>query len=327
MRILIVGLGSIGKGHLHNLRNLVPDAKIVVWHQRSHNPEVPDGADIVVLTEQDAIANHPDAAIICNPAPFHVPTAQRLAEAGIHLLVEKPLSNTLGGIDELIATCEDNSLVMMVAYPLRFNSALELMINALSEGEIGRVVHTQAVVGQYLPNWQPAQDYRQSVSARAELGGGALLELSHELDYVRSIMGDPIAVSARVGQVSDLDIDVEDTADITLEFADGATANVHVDMIRQPPTRTCTVMGTSGTVEWDGITGTTRIWRSEDRKWRTLWSQSEDRNEMYVRELAHFLACVGGHATPRVTGADGKRVLDIVLAAKSSSKQRTEISL
>jgi predicted dehydrogenase len=149
------------------------------------------------------------------PASIHLSHAHEAAAAGAHLFIEKPLANTADGIPSLLAECRAKGLTVLVAYNFRFYPPLQILRDAVLSGRIGRVVSVRAEVGQYLPDWRPGADYRQGVTARAELGGGALLELSHEIDYIRWIIGEVTAVGARVARLGNLEIDVEDVAEIS----------------------------------------------------------------------------------------------------------------
>lgn len=329
MRALIVGLGAIGRRHRANLEALEPSTPVVVWHQHSRpSDRASADVEIAVYGLEDALATQPDFALVTGPASTHVDTALALADHGVHLLVEKPLSNRLDGVDALIARCREKRLALLVAYNFRFYRPLQLVREAVAEGRIGRVLSIRAEVGQYLPEWRPGSDYRQSVSARAELGGGALLELSHEIDYARWLVGEVREVSARAGHVSDLEMDVEDLAEVVLEFENGAIGSLHMDMVQRSPTRTCRIVGSTGTLVWDGMTHHVGLYSSDTGAWTDLWPAAAlDRNDMYVAELRHFLSCVRGDAVPEVTGEDGRRVLEIALAAKASSRERRAVAV
>ena len=331
LRALIVGLGSMGRRHLANLRLIEPAAHITIWHQRSKRQgvaEAPSPADCVVYNLEDALDTKPDAALITNPASLHIETGLALAREGVHLFIEKPLSNTLDGVDELLDLCRQWSLVLTVGYNFRFYRPLQVMRQALQEGRIGCIIALRAEAGQYLPDWRPGSDYWQGVSARRNLGGGAVLELSHELDYVRWLVGEVKTVSAQVGHLSDLEIDVEDTAEIILQFRNGAIGSVHLDMIQRPATRTCRIIGTEGTLAWDWSSHCVRLFSATTNTWSDLHPpKTIDRNEMYVAELRHFLDCVRGKEEPIVSGEDGRRVLEIALAVKRSSKEQRVVEL
>jgi predicted dehydrogenase len=331
VKALVVGLGSIGRRHARNLKAIDPSIGICAWRPRSTDGDLGDLAPLVesvVRREEDALAWAPDVAVVATPASCHVPTATTLARHGVHLLVEKPLSHTLDGVDDLLELCERRSLVLMVGYSLRFARSLIAVREAVLAGRIGRVLSLRAEVGQFLPDWRPARNYRETVSAQRQLGGGAVLEMSHELDYARWLLGEVKAVRARVARLSDLDLDVEDAADVLLEFGSGALGNVHLDMLDRAPTRACRIVGTEGTLTWDGVDHRTRIFTAASGSWTDLFTGGPDeRDKMYVAELEHFLACVAGRRTPAVTGHDGRRVLEIALAAKRSSASGQAVDL
>jgi len=331
MRVLIVGLGGIGRRHLANLRLIESAAHITIWHQHSKPEdaaEAPSAADYTVYSMEDALDTKPDMTLVTNPASLHIETGLAFAQRGVHLFIEKPLSNTLDGVDELLDLCCQRALVLMVGYNLRFYRPLQVMRQALQEGRIGCTIALRAEAGQYLPEWRPASDYRQSVSARQELGGGVVLELSHELDYVRWLVGEVKAVSAQVGHLSDLEIDVEDTAEIILQFRNGAIGGIHLDMIQRPATRMCRIIGTEGTLTWDWFSHRVQLFSAATNRWSDLHpAKMIDRNEMYIAELRHFLDCVRGKDKPDVSGDDGRRVLEIALAAKQSSQEQRVVEL
>jgi predicted dehydrogenase len=160
------------------------------------------------------------------------------------------------------------------------------------------------------------------------LGGGAILELSHELDYVTWLVGEAKTVTAQAGLLSDLEIDVEDTAEIILRFRNGAIGSIHVDMVQQPGGRTCRVVGTKGTLLWDASSHRVQLFSSSNRAWQDLHPEGQiDRNEMYVSELRHFLECVRERKNPTVNLEDGRRVLRLALAAKKSSDEQRAIEV
>ena len=330
MRGLIVGLGSIGRRHLRNLRQLMPDADITVLrHQHSAGEsESQNLADRVVYELDEALDMAPEIAIIASPAPFHIQTALQLARANTHLLLEKPISDRLDGVDELIRICRRGNLALLIGYTLRFYSPLRAAREAIRSGRIGRVIGFQSEVGQYLPDWRTGVPYQDVVTARRNMGGGVLLELSHELDCARWLVGEVRAISATAQRVSDLEIDVEDWAELSVHFADGVIGHIHLDMVQRVPTRRCRVIGTDGTLSWEAASNRVACYSSAKRDWEEVSPAAEvDRNEMYVRELQHFLACVRGEASPEVTGEDGKRALQIALAARRSSETQRTVEL
>lgn len=329
MRALIVGFGSIGRRHLANLRRLGIE-HVTVLRQAPGSPglELPEGPDCVVYSLADALAMCPDFAIVCNPATKHVSAAIPLVLHNIHVLVEKPLSHATETATELVGLCEMKAVTLQVGYNFRFYSPFIKIRSALSDGLIGQIVSIRSEAGQYLPDWRPTTDYRQTVSARQDLGGGVLLELSHEFDYVSWFCGQVVRVSAETGKLSGLDLDVEDVAEVTLRFASGAIGSIHLDMVQRPATRSCKVVGTEGTLEWTAADHAVRHYSARDGQWHSLVPPSEsDRNLMYLKELEEFIDCFTHGRKPVVGGSDGLRAVAIAEAASQSAREHRAIEI
>ena len=252
-RILIVGLGSIGKRHLRIAKKLFPEVEVGVLRHRKVNGPVEDGVDHLFYTYDDAVSFKPDIAVIANPATHHLSIAQQLGEAGVNMLIEKPLAESSDGVSQLIKQCDRNKVKLAVGYNLRYLPSLNEFKNLIEKGIIGDIWSVKSEIGQYLPSWRPDSDYRHCVSAKKSLGGGVLLELSHELDYMQWVFGEPRWVLASLTKQSNLEIDVEDNAHIIMEMNDSLTnrsavVTVNMDFIRHDTTRTCTVIGEFGTM-------------------------------------------------------------------------------
>jgi len=318
LRYLLVGLGSIGKRHVRLLRTLDADARIAAWRRGDSGHEPAEGIDQVMLEEGSLDAWRPDAAVVATPAALHLPAALACARRGVPLFIEKPLADRLDGLDELAELCAGQRLVVMVGYCLRFHPAVAALTQAARAGRIGRVLSLRAEVGQYLPDWRPGQDYRTGVSARADLGGGAVLELSHELDYARWLAGEVRAVRAWTGSISNLHLGVEDVAEILLEFEGGAVGSIHLDMVERWPHRSCRVIGTDGTLEWNAGEQRVRVF-TPAAGWQKLLEGPVDPDAMYLAELRHFLDCVRTGERPLIDLGEGRRVLEIALAAKQAA--------
>jgi len=325
-KYLIVGLGSIGKRHLQNLRRLRPTAEIAVLrlHSKVTASDVPEGANLQFTRLSEALAFAPNAAIIATPASSHIELGCALAAAGTALFMEKPIAHTTDGLSTLLEKCAVSDLPLMVGYNLRFLPSLKECKHLIDSGAIGKVLAVRAEVGQYLPDWRPNTRYQDSVSAQQSLGGGALLELSHELDYLCWIFGMPQRVSACGGKYSTLEIDVEDMVSVTLEYTMPARlVEIHLDFLQRTPVRTCKFIGELGTLLWNGISNTIELFHVNEQSWRTdIENQKIERNQMYMDELEYFLNCV--YAKKNVLGkevCDGmqaRNVLMLVEAAKKS---------
>jgi len=328
LKYLIAGLGSIGRRHLENLRILDPEGEITIWHTHSPKRAGLAGGVREVFSFEDAIRQKPDIAILATPASTHIPLAQKLAGAGIDIFIEKPVSSTHEGLAELRQIQDANGILIMVGYNLRFHPPLGVLKQCLNEGKIGRLLSIRVEVGQYLPEWRPGTDYRTSVSAKTELGGGAILELSHEIDYARWLAGDVTTVMSMAERVSDLEIDGEDLAEIILRFSSGALGSIHLDMVQRSPSRSCKMVGTLGTAIWDGMSDSVQVFTTETRQWTEVNpAGKQDRNQMYLDELDHFLTCCRTRKDPTISLTDGARALEIALAVLESSRTKRSVSL
>ncbi len=339
MKILIAGLGSIGRRHLRNLQALSVQDILLYRTRRSTLPDeelscFPQETDLAA-----ALDHRPDAVIIANPTALHLEVALAAAERGCHLLIEKPISHNLDRLDELQRLVQQNHCRVLVGYHFRFHPGLLKVKEMLQQGLIGRPLIVRAHWGEYLPGWHPWEDYRQGYSARADLGGGLVLTLSHPLDYLRWLFGDVSRVFAAVEKLSNLEIQVEDMAEICLWFANGVFGSVHLDYLQRPPRHNLQIIGSHGTIEWESSSGETRLYRFEPQQTGEAPlhlfpsfspldpSKPLERNDLFLAEMQHFLGVVEGQEVPRCTLEDGVAALRIALAAYRAAEMKQVVYL
>lgn len=330
-RALVAGLGSIGRRHLRLLRAALPEADIRVL-RHSGCDEAIEHANGCFSQLEEACAFAPDLAVIASPAPFHIVTATALAERGAHLLIEKPVSDNFTGVAELIALCDARRQVCQVGYNLRFLETLQCFRTEIVAGRIGTVHAVRCEIGQYLPDWRPDADYRTTVSAQKALGGGVLLELSHELDLLRWVFGEVDWLSAWLGRQSTLEIDVEDCAMLQIGFASGPVAQLGMDFLRRDATRICTVLGAEGSLRWDAVAGRVDHFDPEAGRWTVVTQVTPDRNASYRAQISTFLAAIAegpgqaGQPTAQhqiaARGIDGLAVIQLIETARRSDARQ-----
>jgi predicted dehydrogenase len=347
MKILIAGFGSIGRRHFHNLLTL-GESDILFYRTRAvkntASSLLPEDELAGYQVETDlsaALAVHPQAVIISNPTALHLEVAIPAAEAGCHLLLEKPISHSLERVDELEAALRRGGGKALVGYQFRFHPGLQKVAELLAQGVIGRPLSVRAHWGEYLPGWHPWEDYRQGYSARVDLGGGVILTLSHPIDYLRWLgqacvpaLGEVGAVWAFAGHLSDLDVEVEDTAEIGLQFDNGVIGSLHLDYNQQPSAHYLEIIGTLGTLHWNNgnislpvkNTGSQAtpsvVWNTAEAGWQN-WSlpESYERNSMFMAEMRHFLDMINLGTPSLCSLQDGKMSLRLALAALQSAEQ------
>ena len=328
MKVLVAGSGSIGRRHMRNLRSLGV-SEIAACDP---DPErlAPMVAELKIHPfgdfEQALEAFRPDAVLVCTPPSFHLTQARQALAAGAHAFIEKPLSHSMEGVKTLLNEARASGRVVQVGYNLRFHPAIRKLKQIVEENAIGRILWTRAEVGQYLPDWRPWQDYRQSYTARRELGGGIILDASHELDYLLWFFGEPIEVLCMASTVSQLAVNVEDSASLLLRFASGSHADLHVDFVQRVPFRSCKLVGEEGTAIWeDGNAASVRLLRPA--KQPEDFRYDFDDNEMYVAELKQFLNCIETGRSPLINAEQAAQVLEWALAARSAAETNAGSSI
>jgi predicted dehydrogenase len=335
LKVLFTGLGSIGQRHVRNLRALLGDGvEILAYRSRGRSPVLnPDmtvrpGVDLETVYNirgftnlESALAQSPDAVFVTNPTALHVPTALMAARAGCHLFIEKPVAHTLDGVNELIEIVERQGLVAFVAYPFRFHPGLNLIKSMIDEGRLGQPVAAHIVNGEFLPDWHPYEDYRDTHPARRELGGGCLRIQTHEFDSALWLLGLPQRVFAVGGHLSRLEVDVEDSVSVLLECQVAGRSlpvHIHLDYLQRPPQRICEVVGDAGKVISDYYANRVEFHDTATKTVATYAFNGFERNQMFLDELSHFLACLHRVEEPVVDLHEAVRSLKIALAAEAS---------
>jgi predicted dehydrogenase len=340
MKFLIAGLGSIGRRHFRNLIAL-GEKDIVLL--RSHRATLPDdelAGFPVEIDLSEALRKHkPDAVIVANPTSMHLDVAIPAAEAGCHILLEKPVSNSLERLDVLQKAAQKSGSKILVGFQFRYHPTLNKARELIQQNALGKILTVHAHWGEYLPNWHPWEDYRQSYAARADLGGGVIVTLTHPLDYLRYLLGDVRSLWSFNGHISSLELNVEDAAEIGLKFASGAVGGVHVNYFQRPPIHKLEIVGTSGTLRWDNADGILHFFKMPAGF--GTWSNNPpaaiveqyplpdgfERNQLFVAQMRHFVETVRGESEPVCTLSDGIQALRLALAAKESSSSGKVISL
>lgn len=331
-RILVCGVGSVGERHIRNLMTLGYD-NIAVYRTRNLPFRDVDASFPIFTDLKEALTNHrPTVTFITNPTAFHIPIALEVARANSHLFIEKPISHTLEGVDELCRILGSRDCMAMVGYMLRFHPLFQQVkawLNEGSDGTLGRPIFLRTTWGEHLPDWHPWEDYREGYAAQASLGGGPALTLSHDLDLLVWWFGPPDHVVGLPNTASPLDLQVEHSIDILLGFPQGVTANVHLDFCQRPPSRMYELICSHGKVLIDFLAGTLTRWESRIGEIHAGQSgplspadvqtlpATFDRNDLFLDELRYFFSClqVGEQPMPDIpTGAESVRIAEQALS-------------
>jgi predicted dehydrogenase len=340
MKFLIAGLGSIGRRHFRNLIALGEKDIILLRTRKATLPDDELTGYPVETDIHEAIKKHkPDAVIVANPTALHLDIAIPAAEAGCAILLEKPVSDSLDRLDILQQTAQKSGSKILVGFQFRYHPTLNKARELIQADAIGKVLTVHAYWGEYLPQWHPWEDYRQSYAARADLGGGVIRTLTHPFDYLRYLIGEVESLWSFSGHISPLELDVEDIAEIGLKFVSGAIGGVHLNYVQRPPRHTLEIVGTQGTLRWDNADGVLGLQTfpapfasySDDPPAPVIETFSPpegfERNQLFVSQMRHFVETARGESEPICTLEDGIIALRLALAAYTSQKSKETVRL
>jgi predicted dehydrogenase len=335
MKVLVAGLGGIGQRHIRNLRSSLGEGvEITGFDLRNDVPVLTDQLQVEVGSSlerkynmrifQDlglALACKPHSVFVCNPTSAHLQVALRAAQEGCNLFIEKPLSHSLEHVDELITLVERDGLKTAVGFQMRFHPCLLRLHELVQERKVGRILSVRAEVGEYLPGWHTYEDYRHLYASRQELGGGVILTQIHEFDYLYWLFGLPRRVYALGGHLSSLEVDVEDTTEILMDYEmDGCSipVSLHQDFLQLPQRRICEVIGDNGKILVDLAGLGVELTDGEGKQVESNNYTGFQRNQMFLEELSHFLSTRQELPASLVGVREASFSLRMAMAAKES---------
>jgi predicted dehydrogenase len=328
MRILIVGLGSIGERYVRNLLALGHTDIAVVRRVRRPPRTVSENSFETYVDLRDALETKPQAVIVANPTSLHVPVALAAVRTGAHVLMEIPLASSFDQVAELRDAADRRGSIVLMGHNLRFHPCLLKLKEIVDRQTLGPPVFARAEFGEYLPGCHPWEDYREGYAARRTLGGGAVLTSIHEVDFLYWMLGPVTEIAAMAGYAGGLEMDVEDTAAILMRHAAGAISEVHLDFIQPTYSRGCKIVGRDGAAQWQFRENRVLMAERGRQDWSIALELGDfDFNRTYLDELRHFVRCVEGTATPVNDLEQGIEILRLGLAALESSASRAFVAV
>ena len=322
--IVLIGLGSIGTRHLRNLISL-GYTNITVISRSGTLPN--EFAQLQVFSTLDVALNNNifEAAIICTPTAKHVDDLKQLLQHNIqNIYLEKPAGHNKEALQYLQSLINKAESSIIVGYDLHFDLGLLKVRQLINDETIGKPVSINAMVGQYLPDWRPHEDYTKGMSASVEKGGGVMLDLIHEFDYLCWLMGTANSIAAHYIRSGSLNIQTEDAADILLKFENGATGTIHLDYLQPKLVRNCTITCTAGTIFWDMVLSEVK-WINTKKETDQFSYAGFERNERFKQIMQSFLE--DENDSRLTTLEQGLESLKMVLAAKYSSENNLFVNL
>jgi predicted dehydrogenase len=316
---LVVGCGSIGRRHARNLLDLGVNVTAVDPDADARGQFV-DARGVALMADLDeAWGREPALAVIASPTDLHVAHAIEAAQHGCHLLIEKPLASRDDRLDELLALTSERQLITMVGCNMRFHPGPAEIKRLLRDNAVGQTLAARLHTGSHLPDWRPGTELPRSYSASAERGGGAILDCIHELDLACWFFGPGRLAGAATVGAETIGLEIEGIAELLVRHDTGMLSSIHLDLLQRDYQRTCEIIGTEGTLYWSFDRSEIQIRDGRDTRAIDLeaaWTV----NQMYVDELAYFLACVAeGHPTFNSI-PDARATLALALAARGRSE-------
>ena len=322
--VLVIGVGSIGERHLRCFQSTGRATVSLCEPNETLRKTVADRYQAPAFADLGAaLSTHPSLAVVCTPAPLHIPLARQCVAAGMDVLIEKPLSTSLDGIAELGQLAAERQAVLGVAYVYRCFPVFKAFREALASGRFGRPLQFTTVSGQHFPTYRPA--YREIYYARHESGGGAIQDaLTHILNAGEWLLGPIERLVADAGHQALPDVAVEDTVHLLARHgagANGVLASYSLNQHQAPNEMTLTAVCERGTVRCE-LPGHRLSWMTAPGgTWEQEVFNTPERDTPFIAQANAFLDAVENRTEPPCSLAGGLQTLRVNLAALNSVRQ------
>ena len=285
-KILIIGYGDIAKRHHKNIIFLLPKSEIKIFTRKNYIKKNLN----FLKTLKEAKNYKPDITLICSPANTHLKYAKIFSKLNSNIFVEKPLATNSDDLKKFINYIKNKKITILTGYNLRFDQSFIFFQKIIKLKKIGNILSVRSEVGQYLPSWRN-KIYSKTVSANKSLGGGVVNELSHDVDILLLLFKKLKLIYGISLSLSNLKINVEDSAHAIFKSSQNRKnfyLFLNLDFYRHDNTRTCTVIGSNGTIKWDGVqkSVTHHIINKKNPK---IYKFNKNKNYSYLKEMKFFL--------------------------------------
>jgi len=310
---LIVGAGSIGERYIRNLWELGHKNIVVLRRKNLPFRNIAQARVQVTTSWDEALLLRPKIAFVCNPTSMHLSSAMVCVENGIHVLVEKPLSHTIDGLPELAAKAIEKNTLVQVGYMMRFHPFLNKVFQLILHESFGKLLQIQSHWGEYLPDWHPWEDYRESYAAKSALGGGVALTLSHDLDLANWMAGAKvIKCQKNFNFRSGLQVDVESGADFLLQYGNGVNANVHLNYFQKVKERFYQYIFEDAVVKIDFFRNELIVSKKEGETIEYL--EGFDRNDLFLQQIKYFFSAIDHPSSSQSNIAESELIINLCVS-------------
>lgn len=301
LKVCFVGIGSIAKRHIKNLKVICVDRNIDVqidaYRRRVCKTEYVDN----VYTNINDVPSDYDVVFITNPTEYHLDAFKVFHKKGTNFFIEKPVVSC-NQIDEAMKVKLNKNSIYYVACPLRYSAVIQWIKRNISASD---VISVRSISSSYLPEWRPNQDYRDTYSAHKALGGGVSIDLIHEWDYITYLFGWPNNIKSLIGKKSELDIDSDDYAIYIAEYED-KIVEIHLDYFGRKTIREVQLFTRTDTIIGDIANNTVKLLKSGKKI-----TFDEERDDYQKRELDYFLSILNHEYNSESEFSHGLKVLEL----------------
>ena len=326
-KILVVGGGSIGERHV---RCILATKRAEVSLCELNQGLLKDVAGRYPLAQ--ALADFGsvdlssfDGVVICTPANMHIKMCRQVVAAGTNIFCEKPLTVKDEGVQELMEELERAPVVAGVGFTWRYMPFADELYRQFKQGAIGQLKYINIRVGQHFPYYRPA--YKSTYFTKPQAGGGAILDaMSHQVSLAQMFAGNVASVCGMYNNSGQLDVEVEDTVDAMLAFAEGGTANIHVNLWQYPSETTIVLVGTKGSLRYCGDKGSVGLCSEINGPWKQTDIQVE-RDDNYIAEANNFLNAIEGKEKVRCSMEEAYHTQKVCWAIRESADQGRRIDI
>ena len=322
--ILVIGVGSIGERHTRTFTGTGRARLSICEPNEQLRATIAERykVDKAFASLDEAIAGRAgvfDAAVICSPSNTHIAIATKLVEAGVNVFIEKPLSLSFDGIEELMQLIERKRVASAVAYTYRSHPALRSMRDALASGRFGKPVQVVSTWGQHFPFYRPA--YRQIYYTSRATGGGAIQDvLTHAVNAGEFLVGPIEKLMADADHKVLEGVTVEDTVHMICRHGGGVMGCYSLNQHQAPNENSITVMCEKGTARFDLNNARWSSMTQPGGEWKTEFQFSLERDDIFVNQANLFMDVLEGKSLPPCSVAEGLQTLRVNMAVLAASE-------
>jgi spore coat polysaccharide biosynthesis protein SpsF len=326
---LIIGAGSIGQRHILNLKKIGINHITALRSKKGHFQNLPKTLGVNEVFNWEEVLNmKPDIAIISNPTSFHLDSALKISKIVKGIFIEKPLSNSLAGCNQLIDILNANKIISFVGHNLMFHPIIRKIIDFYNENDVGETINFQCQVGQWLPDWHPYEDFTKAYYARKDLGGGVALTLIHEIHLALELAGLPTSIFGEISENNELNLDVDVCSDLMIKHKSGAVSQIHLDFLQKSAHRSGLLTFEKAWLAYDFNKMELTAQRINEEPYELFKNSDYDSNNMYLDQLREFVCMVEeGRVKHKYDAQSSLESLKVVEALFKSNKTGKKIDI